>query len=137
MQTDTAGSREHSTHPLQPPDGDAVTSAGPFSERKEDTATAATPHHPAVEAAVSPEKSIRLVLRGKGGKEVTYGVTVKESKTALSLIKHFLKKDGQPASLAPNCVLIFDGEVIEHDMTVQGAALEDEDTVDIKIKGHN
>ena len=93
----------------------------------------AAPGTTATATIAVPEGAPKLRLSLRGGRDSMFGVLVPSDKTALSLIKHYLKKAGLPTSKAEGAKLLFDGEAIDHHLTMDEVGVEDEDTLDIQI----
>lgn len=88
---------------------------------------------PATAAAVSSPvvKMVNLTLCGRNNER--FGVACAVTKKAGSLVKHFLKKAGLPATLAPRIVLMFDGEEVPHDDAISKVGFENDDNVDVIV----
>ena len=88
------------------------------------SATATAMSSPAV-------KMVNLTLCGRNSER--FGVACAVTKKAGSLVKHFLKKAGLPATLAPRIVLMFDGEEVPHDDAISKVGFENDDNVDVIV----
>jgi uncharacterized ubiquitin-like protein YukD len=82
-------------------------------------------------AAASREPALKVTIRG--GPQQQLNLRVPLTKTISILIKAYLKKFGFDMALSSKCKVFFDGEALSHDLKLEDAEIEDEDTLDIRV----
>ena len=119
-------------------DGEAADEQGDsdieiVSDKGKRTASASVPPSapPPVQTQVGPQEgSLRLTLIVS--KDEKYTVSVKGNKKVSALVKHYMKAVGLDKSKASMVKIIFDGEELAHDTTLEDAEVEDECQLDIR-----
>lgn len=115
----TAGSRLTS---LQP---------GETSNRRDERSVSLAAADTGSAAAATREASLKVTIRG--GQQQQYNLRVPLTKTISTLIKAYLKKFNLDMALTSKCKIFFDGEALSHDLKLEDADIEDEDTLDIRV----